>query len=802
MNMKKLLALALTLSLLISAISIISVSAEYDSSDNLVSGDYKYEILEDGTASIVAYEGTKAHLTFPTEIDGFKVTEIYNPFYQNETIKSVTVPEGIKKAYIFGANNMEKLSLPESLEEFDAYCIWQTEFYKNPKNWENGALYLGNRLLDTDTTKVSGAFKVKDGTKYISRGALAANEKLTEVILPDSLVRIESGAFVSSTALNKVTFGKGLEHIGDYAFEGCKDLKEIALPEGVAKIGYGTFSECGLEKISFPSTLKVIENEAFSSCENLKNITIPPSVTHLGSAFSFCENLSEVNLPDTLEFIGRDAFHATAYANNPQNYEDDLLYYGKYLLDYSEDFGGTCKIKEGTKIIADRFFASCDTVTSVIFPDDIEGIGDNFFSWCENLETVRLPKNLTVIGKYAFGGCTKLSNVNIPDGTTEIAENAFLDCDALSYISIPASVVKIAPYSIGYEKDFDIPSGFKKAESAANLTIAGYTGTKAEKYAFENDLSFKNLSTSEEYKYKDKVIKLLENPEISIYHESYEHYSSPKEAIPDFVLITAFGGEPADMEITKIFGDYVLYSPDLKYPGGEFGYYIYLPNKNEIYTLTKAFEKGIEGVYNVFTEGYIGELLGDVNYDNKLNIRDATMIQHHLAGYDNMNIESVHGGYTLPVADFNCDGKLNIRDATAIQKRLAKLDKKSLEYTVLDTSEIFTSADFKEVKNIAKTKAQFETMTSQIIEPDYTLDTKFTDEYFEQNSVIIIADKTAQPQVVDNVSLIGPTVTVHRYVDTHEEATFYQCLLIEVDKESVDFALEIKAEDTYALICY
>jgi|GEM_PF-6914087 len=58
-------------------------------------------------------------------------------------------------------------------------------------------------------------------------------------------------------------------------------------------------------------------------------------------------------------------------------------------------------------------------------------------------------------------------------------------------------------------------------------------------------------------------------------------------------------------------------------------------------------------------------LLGDVNLDNKLNIKDATAIQKHLATVITLDSKA------LSVADFNEDGKLNIKDVTSIQKRLA-----------------------------------------------------------------------------------------------------------------------------------
>ncbi len=62
------------------------------------------------------------------------------------------------------------------------------------------------------------------------------------------------------------------------------------------------------------------------------------------------------------------------------------------------------------------------------------------------------------------------------------------------------------------------------------------------------------------------------------------------------------------------------------------------------------------------------KLLGDVNLDEKINIKDATAIQKHLAKLESLSAEG------LEVADFKADGKLNIKDATAIQKFIAKME--------------------------------------------------------------------------------------------------------------------------------
>ncbi len=59
------------------------------------------------------------------------------------------------------------------------------------------------------------------------------------------------------------------------------------------------------------------------------------------------------------------------------------------------------------------------------------------------------------------------------------------------------------------------------------------------------------------------------------------------------------------------------------------------------------------------------DILGDANEDNELNIKDATIIQKHLANILTLSERS------KILADFNDSGDVNIKDATAIQKHLA-----------------------------------------------------------------------------------------------------------------------------------
>lgn len=75
----------------------------------------------------------------------------------------------------------------------------------------------------------------------IGGSAFLGNETVKEISFPDTLTKIEEGAFQNCTALEKVTLPEGFEEIGAKAFYNSA-LKEINIPSTVKKIGQFAFS--------------------------------------------------------------------------------------------------------------------------------------------------------------------------------------------------------------------------------------------------------------------------------------------------------------------------------------------------------------------------------------------------------------------------------------------------------------------------------------------------------------------------------------------------------------------------------
>jgi len=146
-----------------------------------------------------------------------------------------------------------------------------------------------------------------------------------------------------------------------------------------------------------------------------------------------------------------------------------------------------------------------------------------------------------------------------------------------------------------------------------------------------------------------------------------------EDTTPELVIVEA--GESTTDEATSIsrIGRYVVANDYTYYPYGV-GYYVYSTYEDKVYTLEEAYEAypdyadTIISLLDYPSSGHY-RLVGNVDYDNRITIRDATRLQKRIAGYALDDVEYPELEYAA--SDFNGDGDVNIKDVTAIQKYLA-----------------------------------------------------------------------------------------------------------------------------------
>ena len=170
---------------------------------------------------------------------------------------------------------------------------------------------------------------------------------------------------------------------------------------------------------------------------------------------------------------------------------------GRKLLKVPGELSGAYSVKEGTRIICDRAFDWCCSLSNIVIPDSVASIGKEAFMYCvllksisipksviclngnpfvdwdgkleclspdfiyeddvlfnenkskiisfrnKNIELYAIPDSVISIGDRAFSGCRSLSSIVIPNSVNSIGDRAFSGCRSLSCIVIPDSVTNI-----------------------------------------------------------------------------------------------------------------------------------------------------------------------------------------------------------------------------------------------------------------------------------------------------------------------------------------------------------------------
>ena len=244
-------------------------------------------------------------------------------------------------------------------------------------------------------------------------------EKITEVIVPESITDIKDWTFCGVTNLEKVVLHKEINSIGAHAFAGTA-LIDIHIPSSVKSIDEGAFSGC--EKLTYfaiPDSITEIKNDTFYGCTGMMGIGIPNSVTTIeSSAFSGCTGITEINIPDSVTAISDNVFWGCSSLSK---------------IKFSENL---TKIGAGT-------FAYCTSLENITIPDSVTTMGANIFRECNNLKKVTIGKNVKTIGGGAFENAGKLSQVILPEGVETIGVYAFRNCVGLTEIHVPDSVKEI-----------------------------------------------------------------------------------------------------------------------------------------------------------------------------------------------------------------------------------------------------------------------------------------------------------------------------------------------------------------------
>ena len=251
-------------------------------------GDFRYEILENGTVEITDYLGGAEKLTIPSQIDGKKVTVI--------------------GAYAFDeCNSLVSVTIPASVTDIGNYAFYYCESLESVAISGN-VTRIGNKAFGN--CNALSSISIPESVTSIGDEAFLNCDSLVSITIPKNVRDIGEFAFYNCTALKSATICNGITYISNFAFADCSALESVTIPDSVTNIGVRAFYQCySLKTVTIPDSVKVINNYAFIGCTSLTSITIPDSVTDIGvAAFCNCKSLATATIPDGVIRIGEDAF--------------------------------------------------------------------------------------------------------------------------------------------------------------------------------------------------------------------------------------------------------------------------------------------------------------------------------------------------------------------------------------------------------------------------------------------------------------------------------------------------------------
>lgn len=484
------------------------------------------------------------------------VTRIaYRAFSYCQNLISIELPGNvtiIEPIAFIGCSNLKNITIPKSITAI------KTDAFQDCNKLEN--VYISDLAAwcNIDFSIIYNR-SYPEGCRYAAHPLYYAKylylngRKVTDLVIPEGIPKINDYAFFSYDGLNSVTIPESVSYIGGWAFYSCESLTSISIPastkwdswfnpfqyscSNLKHAAYGgtsgvSFIMQDAEVSHYQTQLQAVDNcvETYGYCPVCDIYVFwtrkeNGAHNYKNGACENCGITEEVGRKRCGENVFWDideqgvlTISGTGDMANYDMGSQPWYYYRTFIKKVVVSEGVTsigssafselenltdATLSDSISKVGRNAFGMCVNLTSVNLPSGICEIADYSFYCCENLTSVILPNGIQRIGSMAFYGCKTLKNIDIPDGVTTIDEGAFYNCDGLTNVVIPDSVTSIsnAFYECSNLISITLPNGLTTLESSSfegctcltNIIIPESV-SKIKDFAFLGCSSLKNIT--------------------------------------------------------------------------------------------------------------------------------------------------------------------------------------------------------------------------------------------------------------------------------------------------------------------
>ena len=227
------------------------------------------------------------NIVIPETIEGYPVIGIASNAFENDILKSITIPASVTSigsSAFSGCSGLTGVTIPNSVTSIEWYAF-------------SGCSGLTSVTIPDSVTSIGDwAFEgcpIETATIPVIACSYISNSNLKTVVITSG-TSIGSYAFRDCSGLTSVTIPNSVTSIGDRAFEGCPI--EIAT---IPAIACSYISNSNLKTVVITGGTS-IDRYAFYPCISLTSVTIGNSVTSIGSeAFYYCTGLTSIEYQGT-----------------------------------------------------------------------------------------------------------------------------------------------------------------------------------------------------------------------------------------------------------------------------------------------------------------------------------------------------------------------------------------------------------------------------------------------------------------------------------------------------------------------